>query len=219
VLFWLTLVGGVAGLLAAVLVPMHLRAIDPRVLEESSAGGKSLVGATANLVPRNPAVAKVLLWAAEDLELPRTIEVLDQLRDQASARPAARTLLEQMERAAAGPIEVPETPILTALRQKENRERLAASFHSTDARQVLQNRDLTNLAIFAPVHSAAGFSAGRGDPHDGIPFGAARFQRRFAFERWIEGTGAEAHSPRGCHESGCRGGRLLPGHAGASQTV
>ena len=156
-LFWLTVVGALAALLAAALVPVHLRALDPRVLERSTAGGKTLLQATGDLAARNPAVAKLLLRAAENPDLPGTESVLDQLREAASVRPAPRTLLEQMERSVAGRVEVPETPVLSALRSKENRERLAASLHSPDALRLLQNRNLTNLTIFAPVRSGAGY--------------------------------------------------------------
>jgi hypothetical protein len=62
-----------------------------------------------------------------------------------------------MERAAWGWIEVQETPVLNALRHKEDRERLAGWFRSQDARRILQNRELTNLTVFAPVRSGAGY--------------------------------------------------------------
>src|SRR5262249_22474142 len=68
-----------------------------------------------------------------------------------------RNPLEKAERVAAGWIEVQETPVLTALRHKEDRERLAASVQSQDARRFLQNRELTNLTVFAPVRSGAGY--------------------------------------------------------------
>src|SRR5436190_18524642 len=140
VLISLTLAGALATLLAAALLPVHLRALNPRVVERSAASGKSFLSATEELSARNPAAAKILLRAAENMDLPGTEDLLEVLRNLAEVRPAAVNPLQQMERAAAGWVEVPETPVLNALRKKEDRERLAGSFRSQDAQRILQNR-------------------------------------------------------------------------------
>ncbi len=183
VLISLTLVGALVSLLAAALLPVHLRALDPRVLERSAVEGKSLLTATEELSARNPAAAKILLRAAENMDLPGTEDVLDVLRNLAEARPAPVNVLQQMERGAAGPVEVQETPILHALRKKEDRERLAASFRTQDAQRILQNRNLTNLTLFAPVRSGAGY-----------PLDAAILTTAFLMEQGSFGANARVES-------------------------
>ncbi len=157
VFLFLALAGAVVALLTPVLVPVHLRALDPRVLQESTRQGKSLLLLAEDSAPHDPSVAKVLLRAAENLDLPGTEDVLGVLRESAPRRPAPRTVLQQLERAAAGWVEVQEIPVLTALRHAEDRELLADSIHSPSAVRILMNRSLTNLTLFAPVRSGAGY--------------------------------------------------------------
>lgn len=157
-IFFLAAMGAAAALLAAVLTPVHLRALDPRALEQGSRDGKTLVQTTDEMARRNPAVAKILLQAAEELRLEGSDQVLAFLRESAEDQaPVRRTLLHELEFAAAGPVEVQETPALTALRRTEDRERLLKTFTTSEAQRVLQNRALTNFAVFAPVRSAAGY--------------------------------------------------------------
>lgn len=151
------LFGAMTALLAALLAPVHLRAVDPRVLEETSRNGKSLVQVSEELAASNPAVAKIILRAAENLDVLRTEDALEALRAAAESKPAAKNLLQELERGAAGPVQVQETPVLTALRRREDREKLAGAIFSADARRILLNRGLTNLTMFAPVSSGAGF--------------------------------------------------------------
>lgn len=156
-LFVLTIVCGVAAIVIGLLMPAHLRAVDPQVLLQHGRTGKSLVAAAAETAPNNPAVAKLFLAAAEELRLPGTDVVVENLRAAASDRTRSRTLLEQLEAQESGRIQVAEIPVATALRKSTNRERLRASLQSVEARQILRTRELTNMILFASVRSAAGF--------------------------------------------------------------
>ena len=156
VLLWLTLLGGVLAILLALLMPAHLRATDPHVLRKLGAESSSLVQFAAETASHNPPVAKILLATAESLELEGTDHVLEELRNYSRTETKGRTILEQLEAQESGRIQVGETAIFNALRKAANRERLLASLHSLEAKQILRNRALTNLIIFAPVKSAAG---------------------------------------------------------------
>jgi len=155
-LLCLTLVTGIAAIVLALLMPSHLRATDPFVITKLGREGKSLVQLAAETAPINPAVAKVLLASAESMNLGGTDVVIEELRAAARERGRARTILEELEAKESGRIQVSETTILTALRKAPNRERLLASLQSGEAKQVLRNRNLTNLTLFASVKSAAG---------------------------------------------------------------
>ena len=152
----LSVVSGIAAIVLALLMPAHLRAIDPHVLAQLGARGHSLVQKAAQTAIENPAVAKLLLTAAEELKLAGTDQVIDQLRETSVNRTRTRTLLEQFEAQASGRVQVTETTVLASLRKAANREQLTASLQSVEAKQILKNRSLTNLVLFAPVKSAAG---------------------------------------------------------------
>ena len=137
-------------------MPAHLRATDPHVIRQLGAESRSLVQVAAETATHNPPVAKILLAAAESLQLQGTDRVVEELRNAAIDRTRARTELEQLEAQEAGRIQVGETPILVALRKTANRERLLNSIKAIEARQILRNRALTNLVIFGPVKTAAG---------------------------------------------------------------
>src|SRR5688572_15305728 len=137
-------------------MPAHLRATDPHVIRQLGAESRSLVQFAAETATHNPPVAKILLAAAESLQLSGTDRVVEELRNSAPDQKRARTTLEQLEAQEAGRIQVTETPVLTALRKSANREKLFQSLQGIEAKQVLRNRSLTNLVIFAPVKSAAG---------------------------------------------------------------
>ena len=155
-LLYLTLGFGIVAIVVALLMPAHLRATDPHVISKLGAESRSLVQVAAEIAAHNPAVAKVLLGAAESLKLAGTDRVVDELRASARERTRSRTILEQFEAEEAGRIQVSETPVLTALRKANSRERLRNSLQSIEAKQVLRNQALTNLTVFAPVKSAAG---------------------------------------------------------------
>ena len=156
VLFALTLAAGLAAIAIALLMPAHLRATDPHVIRQLGAESRSLVQLAAETATHNPPVAKILLATAESLQLSGTDKVVEELRNSAPDQKRARTMLEQLEAQEAGRIQVTETPVLTALRKTANREKLAQSLQGIEAKQILKNRGLTNLVIFAPVKTAAG---------------------------------------------------------------
>jgi hypothetical protein len=154
-LFVLLLLGGVVAIVTGLLVPAHLRAVDPQVLRQMTPG-RTLVDLAEEQAATDPAVAKLLLLAAEELNLAGTERALEALREGVgSARKS--TVLAQLEKDRAGPARVPEVPVLAALRPLAARERLANSLQSAEARRVLENRWITNTSLFAPVSSAAGF--------------------------------------------------------------
>ena len=155
-LFCLLLVSGLAAVGIALLTPAHLRALDPYVLKQHGATGKSLVDVAAETAPNNPAVAKLFLAAAEELNLNGTDKVVEQLRLAAADRTRSRTILERLEEQESGRIQVLETPVLTALRKATNRAAISASIHSAEAKQILRTRNATSMSLFAPATSAAG---------------------------------------------------------------
>ena len=138
------------------IMPAHLRAVDPYVLRAHAATGKSLVETAAETARLNPAVGKLLLGAAEQLRLPGTDVVVEQLRETATDRTSARTVLDLLERQESGRIQVAETPVLTALRRPINRQHVLNSLQSIEAKQILLTRERTNWTIFSPTKSAAG---------------------------------------------------------------
>jgi hypothetical protein len=145
-------------LLAALglIMPAHLRALDPYVIRAHGAAGKSLVETAAETARHNPAVGKLLLGAAESLKVSGTDAVVEQLREASVDRTRKRTILERLEEQESGRIQVAETPVLTALRKTANRTLLLNSLQSIEARQVLRTRERTNWTIFASTRSAAG---------------------------------------------------------------
>lgn len=151
----LLLLCGALALATGLLVPAHLRAVDPRVLQQMESG-KTLPVLAIETATTNEAAAKVLLLAAEQLELAGTDAALDFLRE-TQRNPQNPTAMQQLEMERAGLGRVQEVPVLVALRPSAARFRIANSLSSPEARQVLANRSLTNLSLFAPVTSAAGF--------------------------------------------------------------
>lgn len=154
-LFLLLLVCGAAAIATGLLVPAHLRAVDPRVLQ-GMAAGKTLPVLAIETATTNEAAAKILLLAAERLDLAGTEAALDFLRETQSTRQNS-SVLAQLESERAGRTRVREAPVLAALRPSAARFRAANSLQSAEARRVLANRSLTNTVLFAPVTSAAGF--------------------------------------------------------------
>jgi hypothetical protein len=155
-LFSLILLCGIVMVVLGLIMPAHLRAVDPYVMKAHGATGKSLVETAAETARRNPAVGKLLLGAAEQLHLTGTDVVVEQLREAAADRVRARTVLERLEEQESGRIQVAETPVLTALRKARNREQVLNSLQSLEAKQILQTRDRTNWTVFAPAKAAAG---------------------------------------------------------------
>ncbi len=156
VLFSLLLLCGAVLVALGLIMPAHLRAVDPYVLQAHARNGKSLVDTAAEIARHNPAVGKLLLAAAEELALPGTDSVVEQLREGAADRTRSRTILERLEDQEAGRIQVLETPVLVALRKASNRQQLVDSLQSAEARQILRTRERTNWMIFASAKSAAG---------------------------------------------------------------
>ena len=138
------------------IMPAHLRALDPNVIRAHGTAGKSLVETAAETARHNPAVGKILLATAETLQLPGTDAVVEQLREAAADRTRSRNVLEKLEEQEAGRIQVAETPVLLALKKAHNREQLLQSIQSLEAKQILRTRDRTNWTIFASAKSAAG---------------------------------------------------------------
>lgn len=155
-LFAFILLCGVLLIALGLIMPAHLRALDPNVIRGQGAAGKSLVETAAETARHNPAVGKILLATAEALQLPGTDTVVEQLREAAADRTRSRNILEKLEEQEAGRIQVVETPVLLALKKAHNREQLLQSIQSLEARQILQTRDRTNWTIFASAKSAAG---------------------------------------------------------------
>ena len=158
ILFYILLFCGIAGIAIGLLMPAHLRAQDPYVIQRHGSEGPSLTVAAGEAAANNPAVAKGLLAAAEKLGMTNTTTVIEQLREAAGERTPARTVLEKLEEVEAGRIQVAETPVFAALKKNANRQVLTNSLQSIEATQVLRIREAgrTNWAVFAPVKSAAG---------------------------------------------------------------
>lgn len=154
-LFSILVLCGAGAIATGLLVPAHLRAVDPRVLQQMDAG-KTLPVLAIETATTNEAAAKMLLLAAEQLDLAGTEAALDFLRETQST-PQNPTVLAQLESDRGGKNRVQEIPVLVALRPAAARFRVANSLGSDEARKVLANRSITNTMLFAPVTSAAGF--------------------------------------------------------------
>jgi len=148
--------GGLALAAGAFLIPAHLRAVNPLVLERAGGGGEALVKVVSDTAAAEPAVSKLLLRAAEDLRLTGTEEALEILRDTASVPRPPANFLQQLEREVAGRAPVPEVPVVRALEHRSARSRFIPALASAPAQAILRNRALTNLLVFPPVQSAAG---------------------------------------------------------------
>lgn len=155
VLFVLCLLGGVTAVFVGLLVPAHLRATDPFLLR-ALPPVKTLVQLAADEAKDHPPAAKVLLLAAEKLDLPGTETALEVLREN-RGQSGGKTVFSRLENQYAGLNRVQEIPVLRLLRSPESREQIESSLVTTQGRRVLETRGRANLTIFAPADSAAGF--------------------------------------------------------------
>jgi hypothetical protein len=123
------------------LIPMHLRAMDPAVLERAGAETRSLVDRGLALARGNhPDSARLLFQAAKDENITGAGEIALALSNPALASSAP----------------VPATEFVIRL---ENRERLLNSLSdsaSPGVRELMDCRNLTNTVLFPPSSSAAG---------------------------------------------------------------
>lgn len=141
--FSLCLVFGGALLAAGWLIPIHLRAVDAKVLERSGEKTLSVVDSGQALVQRkNISSAELLLKAAQQEEIPGHEKLRATIDEAKKAQPSgkAQTFTEYII-------------------QTKNRETMLASLHASSSpavQQLLRCRALTNTVLFPPSQSSSG---------------------------------------------------------------
>jgi hypothetical protein len=140
---WFGLCAAFAGLmlLCGWLIPMHLRAVDPAILERAGAETPSLIDRGVALArDKHPDSARLLLEAAQSENITGAGEVA----------------LALSSPALTGAAPVPATEYVIRL---ENRERILDSLSASASpgiRELMRCRELTNTVLFPPSSSAAG---------------------------------------------------------------
>ncbi len=128
-------------LLCGWLIPVHLRAVDPAVLQRAGAETPSLIGLGETLArDKHADSARLLLQAAQSENIPGAGEIALAL-----SRPGV-----------ANPASVPATEYVIRL---ENRDRMLASLSASRSPaigELMRCRDLTNTVLFPPSSSASG---------------------------------------------------------------
>ncbi len=159
---------GIAGVVAigcGLLVPMHLRAVDSRVIRRAGRNTPGLVEAGLMLVrQKNPGAARLVLRTAQTEQLPGR-EALDQ---------AIGSLVEQdpvfEQWSVAGPCmtlsgtngestnssALSFTEFIIRLENREKALELLSSSPNAAAQELLRIRSVTNTVIFPPSQSASG---------------------------------------------------------------
>ena len=140
---WFVLCMAFAGLmlLCGWLIPMHLHAVDPAVLQQAGIGTTSLVDRGVALAgEKHPGSARLLFQAAKSENITGAGEIALALSSPGLTNSTS----------------VPATEFVIRL---ENRERMVNSLtasKSAAVRELLRCRDLTNTVLFPPSASASG---------------------------------------------------------------
>lgn len=157
---------GIGLLAAGVLIPVHLRAVDARVLQRAGQGSPSLVDQGLALAKESKlGAAQLILQGSQQQRLPGS-EKLKQAVDEL-ARQHARWQVwggpePRFESIFAPDKRLPEAesqPFTQYLIRQANRERVLAELQNVANRtiqELLQFRGATNPVIFAPSQSASG---------------------------------------------------------------
>jgi hypothetical protein len=161
-LFILSLLAGLAAIACALLMPSHFRAIDKEVLVQSGKGSPALVDFGTELVPAHVSSARLILKAANQLNLTHTLRFSSAIRAAEETGSAYRNSpfhTAEMQALLGGPADyqyLSKTPFLKVMGNRITREKFQHEINQPDALHILQNLTLTNTVIFAPARSAAG---------------------------------------------------------------
>ena len=164
--FILCAVGGLVLLLCGLLVPVHLRAVDVKVIERAGKKSHSMVeDGFAMLNQKQPGPVEQLLRVAKMEGLPGNEQLELALRQFAKSYPELLVwggtdfYLEKLFPNQASAPSSGSQPFVEFVIQAENRERLLEFLDSSGAsevRSLLQCRTLTTTTLFSPAQSAAG---------------------------------------------------------------
>ncbi len=163
--FWIGIIAGGLLLISGLLVPAHLRAVDPQVLKIAGRGSPSVRElALAFIKERNPGAARLLRKASEREQIPWGQDVDDALTaaeqaDPMLARSGAPPPLLHLSRPPATGAAPAILPVTDLFIPEENRTRALESFtvsRDVDLARLLRTRELTNTVLFAPSQSGAG---------------------------------------------------------------
>jgi hypothetical protein len=164
--FLVCLIVGLGTLAAGLLIPIHLRAVDDRVIARAGKNFPGLVERGTTLaMESNIGAAQMLLLTARYEKIPDSGKLASVIANVARQNPALQTLgsnpsgalkLLQLENAETNRGFEPFTEI--AIRQ-ENRENILAALSQSSnplTRELLRFRDVTNTVLFPPSQSASG---------------------------------------------------------------
>ncbi|MGV3774441.1 MAG: hypothetical protein ACO1QB_16190, partial [Verrucomicrobiales bacterium] len=181
---WLYLLGGLAAVAWALLIPGHMRSVDADVITRASKGSRTLEAAGLGYIEvQKPAAAEMFLQAAvavgdsqtnalrSALLQTNSLALQRLITNAASQRLITNAASQRLITNAASQrpflsgylpeirSEGQSEPILSIILPKARREILHARLEfarNPAARSVLQTRNLTNTSVFPPARSASG---------------------------------------------------------------
>ena len=164
--FIICTVVGLELIACGLLVPVHIRAVDTKVLELQGAQGTSLAGEGLSLVnSEKPGPARMLLQVAEQTgalgreRLAQGVRSLEQAQPKLKVWGGTAVYLQRVFEKSAWASNSEPQPILDLLVVPANRDTvLEALRHSRrpGVLELLQNRALTNTVVFPPALSGSG---------------------------------------------------------------
>src|SRR5947209_9963838 len=164
--FILCALGGLALLLCGLLVPVHLRAVDLKIIQQAGKKSRSLVEGGLTLVGQKqvgPAEQLLRIAQTEGLrgheQLQQAVAQFGKSNPELLVWGGADFYLEKLFLNPPGSPVQPSQPFIEFVIQTDNRERLLEFLDSSsiaELRSVLQCRTLTNTTLFSPAQSAAG---------------------------------------------------------------
>jgi hypothetical protein len=165
-LFFLCAIVGLVMLICGLLVPIHLRAVDPSVLQSAGRRSTSLIDQGLTLVGQHKlGSAQLLLQAAQNQSIPNRDKLGSATTNLATLQPSfavwgspeprLESLLHTGSKSSASSPE----PFTETIVRLDNREKalqyLQSSLH-TSVQELLHSRSLTNTVIFPASTSSAG---------------------------------------------------------------
>ena len=162
ILFIASLVAGLVAIVTAMLIPSHLRAADEQVIRQVGRGSPGVVDFGLQFLPEKVSTAKLLLKAANDLDLTHTLRFssgIQAAEDTGSAWRNPPFHSQSLQGLLSGPADyqfISTTPFLEVMRNRITRGKFEEAIDNPDALHVLKNLNLTNTTLFAPASSAAG---------------------------------------------------------------
>ncbi|HHY86974.1 MAG TPA: hypothetical protein GYA07_15775 [Verrucomicrobia bacterium] len=159
-------IAGLLAVVAGVLVPAHLRAVDARLLERAGKGAPDLVDCGLELVARKEVASAELLLEAARAEAHPAVAILGQALDDAArtdppgrfwgaSRPAVAHLLDP-QRQGGDSLTLGVTELVLRFENRAKVLDLLMSSSNPAVQEIMRFRALTNTALFPPSVSSAG---------------------------------------------------------------